>query len=151
MATQQGTLSSLEATLQEYLVDKAPFQIPQGGRDFIVTVAPWLIIISSVLALPAIFALFGFSGMMGPTMMRYGNTLIGPLWYASLALMTVAVVLDVMALPGLFARTMQGWRYVFYAQIVSIISSLLQYNLVGAIIGGLIGFYVLFQVKSMYK
>ncbi|HQU13748.1 MAG TPA: hypothetical protein PKV70_05825, partial [Thermodesulfobacteriota bacterium] len=41
------------------------------------------------------------------------------------------------ALPGLFARKMSGWRLLFYAQIVSLMFSLLSGNIIGAIIGGL--------------
>lgn len=157
MATQKNdmssNLSSLEATLEEYLVDKAPFQLPKNIKELIVSFAPWLIIIFLVLSLPAVFSIIGFSSMMGPYMMggmmRYGYH-FGPLWWVSMALIVVSVVFEALAIKGLFAKTMQGWKYVFYAQLISIVAMLFQGNLPGAVLGGLIGLYILFQVKEMY-
>lgn len=145
-----SSINQLEETLETYLVDKAPFQIPQGGKDFIVMVAPWLIIITALMALPAIMALIGLGGMMGPWTMNYRFG-FGSGWWISTVILAISVVFELVALPGLFARTMQGWRYVFYAQLVSIVSSLVVWNIGGAIIGGIIGLYILFQVKEMYK
>ena len=56
-----------------------------------------------------------------------------------------------MALPGLFARKMSGWTLLFYAQVVSVIGSLLALNILGALVFGLIWFYVLFQIRPLYK
>ena len=77
MATKKSgisALSSLEKILQEYLVDKAPFQIPKNIKEVLVKIAPWLIIIMLVFAIPSIFAMIGFSSMMGGMgrMMGYG-------------------------------------------------------------------------------
>lgn len=143
-------VKELEKTLEPYFTNKAPFQIPKDIKELLVKLAPYLVIIFVVLSLPAIFALFGLSALLTPFMMGVSYTM-GPLWWVSTALIAVSVVLEALAIPGLFARTMQGWRYVFYAQLVSILASVLQMNLIGAIISALIGFYILFQVKEMYK
>lgn len=143
-------VKELEKTLEPYFTSKAPFQIPKDIKELLVKLAPYLVIIFVVLSLPAIFALFGLSALLTPFMMGVSYTM-GPLWWVSTALIAVSVVLEALAIPGLFARTMQGWRYVFYAQLVSILASVLQMNLIGAIISALIGFYILFQVKEMYK
>jgi prepilin signal peptidase PulO-like enzyme (type II secretory pathway) len=63
----------------------------------------------------------------------------------------IALVLDVMAIPGLFKRTHASWRLLFYATLVSLIGGLLSYNPVSAVIGAIIGWYILFQVKVLYK
>jgi hypothetical protein len=63
----------------------------------------------------------------------------------------VQLGLMVMALPGLFARKMAGWQLLFYAQIASIVFSLLSGSLVGAVVGGVISMYLLFQVRPLYK
>ena len=39
----------------------------------------------------------------------------------------------------------------FYGELVSIATSVLQGAFVSAIIGGLIGLYILFQLRSLYK
>ncbi len=153
MATDKNVssnLSSLESILESYLVDKAPFQLPANAKDLIVTLAPWLIIIFSFMSLPVILSLIGINNMTGSWMMRYGYG-IGSTWWIATLLLAVAVVLQLLGIKGLFARTMQGWKYVFYAQLVSIVSSILYGNIIGALIGGLLGLYILFQVKELYS
>ena len=88
--------------------------------------------------------------MLSPMMMGVTYAM-GPIWWVSTALLAVAVILEAMAIPGLMARTMQGWRYMFYAQLVSLVSTLVTGNILGVIISGVIGLYILFQVKEMYK
>jgi hypothetical protein len=63
----------------------------------------------------------------------------------------IAFVLKAIALPGLFARKMSGWKMLFYSQLVSMVSSLLMMSFFGLIIGGLISLYFIFQIRSMYK
>jgi hypothetical protein len=63
----------------------------------------------------------------------------------------IGLVLRAVALPGLFARKMSGWKLLFYAQLVSMLSSLIMGAWFSVIIGGLISMYVMFQVRSMYK
>ena len=55
-----------------------------------------------------------------------------------------------MALPGLFTRKMSAWTLVFYSQLAGIAVSLLAGALFGAIVGGLIGLYLLFQIRALY-
>ena len=81
-----------------------------------------------------------FGGVRYATAFRYLT--IGLI--AQLALM-------VMALTGLFARKMSAWKLVFYAQILGIMLSLLRGSIVGAVVGGVISLYVLFQVRPLYR
>jgi hypothetical protein len=58
--------------------------------------------------------------------------------------------LMIAALPGLFARKRSGWNLIFYSELLSIVYSLLSYNIIGGIVGGLIGLYILFQIRTLY-
>jgi riboflavin transporter FmnP len=69
----------------------------------------------------------------------------------SLAVMAVTVVLEVMAIPGLFKRTKASWNLLFYASLVQVVGSVLAFNLIGAVIGAVISWYILFQMKDVYK
>jgi hypothetical protein len=51
----------------------------------------------------------------------------------------------------LFARKMTGWTLMFYAQAVGVLSSLMYGAIVSAIVVGVIVFYVMFQVRGLYK
>ncbi|MDD5464201.1 MAG: hypothetical protein PHP62_03560 [Candidatus Moranbacteria bacterium] len=147
----KGLVAQLEAMLDEYMVKKAPFAIPMGGKEFIATVSPYLIIIFVIMALPLIFAALGLSAIVAPFAMLGGYA-----WgfgaIVSLIVSVVVLVMEAMAVPGLFKRTKASWKLLFYASIVSLIGSILSvHGIVGGIIGAIIGWYILFQVKEMYK
>jgi hypothetical protein len=55
-----------------------------------------------------------------------------------------------LALPGLFKRKMSAWKLIFYSQLIGITFSLLSGSILGALIGGLIGLYILFQIRPLY-
>lgn len=88
---------------------------------------------------------------VGTALMPFGG--VG--YAAGFSYLTVVLIVEIgltlAALPGLFARKMSGWRLLFYAQIASLVFSLLSGNIISALIGALIGFYILFQVRSLYQ
>jgi hypothetical protein len=146
-----GFVGKVEAHLDEYMVAKAPFHIPMGGKEFLAKVAPYLVILFAFMAVLALLALLGLSSLLAPVGMMMGGLAFG--WFGIVAAVTSigTLVLEVMAIPGLFKRTHAAWRLMFYASLVSFAGSILSFNIVGAIIGGLIGWYILFQMKELYK
>jgi hypothetical protein len=150
----KGAMDSLEAFLDEYMVKKAPFALPIAAKEFIVKVAPYLIIIFAVIAIPGILLALGLSTVLAPFAMvgyAFGHG-FGFLAIISLIISIIAVVLELVAVPGLFKRTKGGWRLVFYSSIVSFIGSIISITgIVSGIIGAIIGWYILFQVKDQYK
>ena len=133
--------------LDFYLVQKAPFQIPDNAKEWIVQYGPWITAVLLVLALPPLLVVLG----IGAALMPFGG--IG--YATGFTYLTIVLLaqlgLMVAALPGLFARKMSGWRLLFYSQIASLLFSLLSGALVGAIVGGVISMYLLFQVRPLYK
>ena len=124
---------------------KAP-ALPTKGREVIVKIAPWLTVVSIVLSVPAVLAGMGISASFSRAgMYGYGYS-VGYWWIFSAAI----IVLDILALPGLFKPSKSGWMFVFYGVLVGGLSSVLMMNLVGAIISLAISFYILFQVKAYY-
>jgi hypothetical protein len=153
----KGLVSQLENLLDEYMVKKAPFVLPIGLKEFIVKISPYLVIIFAILTLPIIFATIGLSAVLAPFAMM--GAVMGGYGYGwgfglgaiiSLIAAVVVLIVEVMAVPGLFKRTKGAWRLVFYATIISLIGSILSFNIVGGIIGAIISWYILFQVKDMY-
>jgi hypothetical protein len=132
--------------LDYYLVQKAPFQIPDTGRELIVKFGPWITVVLLVLTLPFILVLLGVGTL--------GLPFLGVPYAASFGFTAIIVLayfaLMIFALPGLFARKRAGWNLIFYAELLMIITSLLSGNIFGALIGGLIGLYILFQVRGLY-
>lgn len=133
--------------LDFYLVKKAPFQIPAGGRELIVKFGPWIAVVLLILTLPLVLFALG----LGTVLMPFG----GPRYAAGFGFLTLVVFVEfglmIAALPGLFARKTSGWTLLFYSQLVSIVYSLLSGSIVGGLIGGLIALYILFQVRTLYR
>lgn len=139
----KGLVNQLEALLDDYMIKKAPFQIPMNGKEILAKIAPYLVILGIVMAIPATL----FVLVISPFAIFTG----GGLHIVGFLFSLAALVLEAIALPGLFKRTHASWRFMFYASIVSILGSLISLNLVGAALGAVIGWYILFQVKEVYK
>jgi len=167
-------VTTLENKMSELFVDKAP-KLPAGGKKFIVNVAPWLTLIAGVLSLLAGLSLWRWAHTVNNGV-DYVNSLCNAyavdagacadvaesrlnLWvWLAIIVLIVQGVLYLMAFPGLRDRRKKGWDYVFYAALVSVVYSIVSLftgynaasNFLGAIIGALISFWLLFQVRSAY-
>jgi hypothetical protein len=132
--------------LDFYLVKRAPFQIPDTGREMIVKFGPWITVVLLILTLPILLFALGLGTILIP---------FGGVGYASgFGLLTLFIVVEIglmiAALPGLFARKMAGWQLLFYSQLVSIVYNVLSGSIVGGLLFGLIALYILFQVRPLY-
>lgn len=146
-------IKQLEDFLNLYLVKKAP-ALPKNWKEFIVKISPWLVIVGAVLAAWALIGLFTAMSNLNaaaPYAAAMSQITIGPQFYISIALSIAVIVLELLALPGLFARTKKGWNLVFYASLVSAVSSLISMNIGSLIIGTLLSLYILFQIREYYK
>ena len=146
-ATKDQAPKDLIGFLDYYLVTKAPFQLPDNAKGWLVQYGPWITIVVLVLTLPALMLLLGLGTVLVP---------FGAVGYATgfgfIALgLIIEIGLTVMALPGLFARKMSGWTLLFYARVVSLVARLLAGAIVSALVVGVISLYVLFQVRTLYK
>ncbi len=153
MATLKQTAKDLEKQLRVYFKDKAP-ALPDSAKELIVEWL-WLLIVISLVGmgfsvLMMLVALFGVGAMM-PMRMIWGG---GWLWLGS-GIMLIGMVITAMilwrALPLVKARKKEGWELLYYALLVSLVVDVLSFNIGGLIIGGLIGFYLLFQIQELYK
>ena len=133
--------------LDFYLVQKAPFQLPDNAKEWIVKYGPWITVVMLVLTLPPLLFALG----IGTVMIPFGGVAYATGFTYLVVVLIVELGLMVAALPGLFARKMSGWTLLFYAQIVSLASSLLHGSIIGGILGALIAMYILFQVRPLYK
>lgn len=130
--------------LNVWFGQKAP-ALPTKAKEVLVKIAPWLAIISIAFAAPLVLALVGFGGYVGRFAM-YGASSGSWYWIFAAAI----IVLNILALPGLFKPSKSGWTYMFYATLVSGVQSIVMMDIGSLIIGLAIGFYILFQVKSYY-
>lgn len=137
---------------------KAP-HLPDSFREFLVVVAPWLTIIGALFAVLATLSNFGalFGGSAIMRMYTYYAT-APMLYYLIMAVIQAAsAVLLFNAFKPLQDRAFTGWAFLFWNMVLSVISTLLQVlfgytgSFVGAAIGMIIGFYVLYEMRSLYS
>jgi hypothetical protein len=149
-----NSLGGLENTLNDLLVKKAPFQLPKSVKDILVSLAPWLALIGGILGVLGALAIFGLGSVFGPLAL-YGGVAYAGTYYTTFLISSIVLgvsgVIDLLAFPGLQKRSIKGWRLLFYGELIWAVATLVKFDLVGLIIGGLIGFYLLFQVREYYK
>jgi hypothetical protein len=151
MATSDGknsltsTLSQIEMQLNDFLVKKAPV-LPKNIKDILVAIIPWFTLIGVIISIPLLLAAIGLSAFL-PLINGYkevGNNILLTI------VLVITLILNALALPGLFNRQRKGWEMLFYAELVGIIGTILSLSL-GGILGTILSFYILFQVREYYK
>jgi len=151
----KGTFGKLEVILEEYLVEKAPFQLPKNVKEIIVKFAPYLAIIGVVMGIPGVLALLGAGTILAPLGlvggMMTGRPFLGFGYIVSVVFLGVMILLEGLAIPGLFSRSKKGWTYLYWSALVGVLQNIISFNVGGLVIGGLISMYFLFQVKEYYK
>lgn len=141
-------LKQLENSLAD-LFKKVP-ALPAGVKEFIVKFGPYLVALGVIVGAVALLNFFGLGNF---STFRYVGAYGTWSYYWTVSMLTLAaqVILQALALSGLFKRTRQGWEFIFYATLVGIVGNILSFNIIGALIGGAISFYIAFQVREYYK
>jgi len=143
-------LNQLEKFLDEYLGKKAP-QLPVNVKEILVKIIPIFSIIGIIVSIFYIAVAAGLSALVSAlSFIATSGISAANYWWYLLALIPI-VVLQVMALPGLFARSKMGWKYSYWAVVVGAFYSLISFNFPGLVIGTGVSLYIWFQIKSYYK
>jgi len=141
-------LADWEQKINAFVQEKAP-KLPENIVNFIVKINPYLIIISLVLTLPILLFAFGLGALISP--LAFLNVGYGVHFSLSTIFTLIILVLNAMAIPGLFKRLKSAWNLMFYASLVQALSYLLSFSLGSLIIGTAISWYFLFQIRKEYK
>ena len=152
MATTASAPASLEETLNLYFGEKAP-AMPPNVKELLVKFAPWITLFILVITLPAVLIALGLGALAAPLAFLIGpgyGVGYGVTYTVAMVILGVSVLLEALSIPGLFKRTRQGWRYAYWATLVSVVGSLIGLNIVSAIVSAVVGFYILFQIRSYY-
>ena len=142
----------------EAVFQKAP-HLPAGLRSFLVTIAPWLTIIGAFFA--ALGAVSNLASVVGgSTVMRmYAWYATAPSLYFLLTavIQALTAVLLFKAFKPLQDQSFVGWVFLFWNMVLCVISSLIPVlfgyhtSVVSVLIGALIGFYILYEMKPEYS
>lgn len=136
----------------EELFAKAP-SLPKNAKDVIVKITPFIAIIFGILGILGAIGGLGLFTFFSPLALlggpsgiaSYGTGFISALFWLAASVLLLA------AYPGTKANKISGWSMLFWSEVVSLAGSVISMSLVGGIIGALIAFYLLYQIKPYYK
>ena len=135
------------------LFQKAP-HLPQNARQTLVDVAPWLALLGGILGLVGIFSAGAFTSLLF-TLSFFRLGLLPLLFVVGMLFALASAVLDLLAYQPLTQHKKAGWNFLFYGMLLSVISLILNviagYGVSGQLVGLLIGFWLLFEVRDAYK
>lgn len=123
--------------------------LPKGGRDFIVMVLPWIALIFGALGVLDSISSLGLFTYFSPYLYLSGVNGAG-LGMISIILGFVASLLLLIAFPGLKNKKEKGWKFTYYSEVVALVSNIVVFSVPGVVIS-LLGFYLLYQVRTYYK
>ena len=124
--------------------------LPKGATDFLVVIVPWISLVFGALMILGSLSAFGLTAVFSP----FSAMSQGAGFAASLMIIAVVGiaqgVLMLVAFPSLRKNKEKGWNLLFWSEILGLVSVIVGLS-IGGVIGALIGFYFLFQIRSYYK
>lgn len=141
----------LEKELEPIFLDKFP-AFPDEVKEFLVKYGPFLMLIGAILGISALIGAYGVLGgseIYGLGLSAYGGAGI-QLWIG-MAITLGVMILYLLAFKPLRERKKQGWNLLYYALLLNLLSSIIQFHIFGAIFTAVIGFWVLFQIRDKYS
>ena len=148
-------LEGLEGFFDTYLRIKAPFHLPPSVKEFIVKFGPWitlvLLILAAIVIVPLALIAFGLTAVTLPYSAATGYASNSVMGFVQIIIGVVVLVMEAVAIPKLLKRQLSGWKLVYWASLLSAVSSLISLQVVSLILGLVIGMYILFQIREYYK
>lgn len=145
-------LADFENTLEEYMVNKAPFSIPEDIKKLIVDYGPYVLILKIILQIPSVLSIFGLTLFFSPfSPVGPYRFYLGFNYTLAMIILGVILVIESLAVPSLLRKEEKGWRLVFYSSLLGLLVSFFYGGVFGGLIAALIFWYVLFQIKDYYR
>ncbi len=146
-------MAALESSLAP-LFTKFP-HLPGHIRQTLADFAQWIALVGGILGIlsfiPALSALLFVSAALPFAPMMGGWY---PMFIIGIVCTGIASVLCLLAFKPLSARRKQGWNLLFYSTTVNaaaaILSLIFGSGAIGGIIGAVIGYWLLFEVRELY-
>lgn len=161
-------MQKLEQQLNDWLVTKAPFQLPENGRHALVRAMPWLTLIGGILMLIAAWGIVQLITFSNPLIdaanqlnAMYGvNSPVAsysPLMWADIAILVIEALLFFIAYPALKTHSKKGWNLLYWITLANAVSGVVRIladgsigSLIGSLLGTVIGLYLVFQIRAYY-
>lgn len=150
-------LDGVEKKLQEWY--KSVPNLPKNVNTWIAKYAWVFVLAGAILMSFAAFGLLAALGILSTTSSIYGGVSYGFFGWVALVALVVYVAFSFKAVSPLKAQKADGWKLLFYLEFFYMLFGFLQWlawpaaigNLFGTLLGAVIGFYFLFQIKEYFK
>ena len=138
----------LEKEMQDLFAKFPAF--PPELVNLLVKIVPWLALLGGVFGLLGLLSLAKLEGMYAGYL---GVAAYGSSWqyYVSIIGGAIAAVIDLLAFTPLRAKRKRGWDLLFYAFLLSLALQLVTLSFISAIVGFLLGGWILFQIRPQYN
>lgn len=145
---QLNSANQLIDTVGQWFAKLPP--LPVKWREVIVSITPWVALIFGVLGVALSLLGLGVLTFLSPLVLLGGGLGAATSGPIAAVLWLVSSVLLLLAFKGTKERKASGWSFLFLSEAVSLVSAVALFS-VGGFVGSLVGFYILFQIKSYYK
>jgi hypothetical protein len=137
----------LEKELEPIFLEKLP-AFPDNVKEPIAQYGPYVMLVLAIIGLLGLLTAFGVgSAAIGVGVAAYGG---GFNFYIGIAFAAITMIMYLLAFSPLRARKRAGWNLIYYATLVNLVGSAIQFNIIGGLIGAFIGFWILFQVRDKF-
>jgi hypothetical protein len=165
-----GVVQDLEKSLSGLF--KGLPQLPKSSKESLAQAWPWIALVFGVLQIMAAYWLWKLTErveVLNDIVNTYSRYYTGEaagltgfdktMIYAGLIVLVVDAVILLMAYTELKRRTSRGWDLLFLASLINVVYAVLTLFINGrgvgsfifSLLGSAVGFYLLFQVRELYK
>lgn len=144
----KNSSDTLITTVEDWF-KKLP-NLPKNIQEVIVTITPWIALIFGILGVLGGVAGLGILTAFSPVLVLGGSAYSTGTGIISVILGLASAALLLMAFSGTKAKKLKGWNFLFWSEAVNVVAALIAFS-VGGVVFSLIGFYLIFQIKSYYK
>ena len=161
-------LNPLETSLVK--ANKDLPKLPKGFTDFLVQIAPWVTLLGGIFSIYSAYVIWKWAHLSNG-LVDYANSIsqlyggeavaderLTVMLWVGMAVLGVMGVIYLMAFSPLKEKKKKGWDLLFLATIVNIVYGVVMLfsdysyggGIVGTVLGALIGWYFLFQIRDYY-
>lgn len=142
-----GAPAILEKELEPFFLNTLP-PLPVNLKEGLVKYWPWVLLVLLILTSVMLLTVLGMASSLNASLNASGMP-VGTFYYVWLLVAIGSVVLSILGLMGLFKKSRQGWVFIYYAQWLTVLSHILNFDVLGILLSFL-WIYFLYQIRSYY-
>lgn len=124
--------------------------LPSSIIEFLVSFGPYLVLLGGIFSILSVFSLFSLGTYVYYRLAPFASV-YSVSFYISIIGSVISGLMMIASFNDLKGFKLFGWRLLFWSANVGILVSLISLRFFGAILSGLISWYLLSQIRIKYK